>query len=960
VSGPKGVITDLTSINSLLGSILDQVDQIFSKAGDAAGAVGSLVSGSGSGSPAVGSTKRGSGSNSLGLANVPAATGGSGMAGATAMQDATFSETSAVKTEMASQATFSGESASAGSSSGSTNGSSKSGSSMTDWFGGIAAGVGLAGTAASGFSNMMPNVSSVMQQMGTYYSAAMMQGNNASITGMQKTANQNGLGIFGPQGSANVNDIMSMMGFSYGTKQWDQTQNEIANAGRVLNMDAGAAAMAYTGLNTGTTSAQLMRTLGVQTSDAQGNSLTADQIFNQIDQRLLQPGVKYSVQDLQNNWLKMGVPQMLTHAGITDPNQQALYFQHLKDKFSGQPTDMSQKSTGDALTKNATKSGKENPYSPLQTQQDSETKLFQSYQQPYLQGIKDATPLIVDFNKHLSEIFPSLKEFKSMLDSLAGSHGTGGLANLGGNLINGILEILGGSALKGLLSKGGGANPLVPGKMTDGTKPSLPGAGSPKTAPGKPGAPGSAPKPGFLEGVPKGLPGGFFGALLTTTAMTMADQKLTPENHPEMFTKNGNMKIPGKTDKQADAVAKQYAGQPSGGEALWSWLNTPIGGNAQSPKSFASQVVSGVVNSLGSMFGASSGSNSRTLAPSLHLNNTGGSSQTMPSGAPNTSGSARFALIMPVNGPITDGFGPRAAPNAAASTYHLGLDIAGPEGTTIVAAAAGRVKSIGDNGTMGWTVSIDHLNGFVTRYGHEPEGTNIVAVGQMVAQGQPIGRIGMTGNTTGPHVHFQLELNGKPIDPKPYIGAGQIVANAPATPDQSQSAGSAGAQPLPPTMHLNNSAADMSQASIISTIAQAMPTFLNAGGGSASFGAQTSTPGGASASSASSMAGGVGGGSISGGSQSSMSVPGSRYFKAGDDYVAQDSHVNVHTGEAILNAEAADEWRKSKMGGGKKGGGMVNIYLSIQDASDAEARKFATRVKKILEEEHLDYAMGSR
>jgi murein DD-endopeptidase MepM/ murein hydrolase activator NlpD len=122
-------------------------------------------------------------------------------------------------------------------------------------------------------------------------------------------------------------------------------------------------------------------------------------------------------------------------------------------------------------------------------------------------------------------------------------------------------------------------------------------------------------------------------------------------------------------------------------------------------------------------------------------------------------------------GRISSNFGPRPARPAAAPPFHNGTDIAAPEGTAILAPAAGRVvhAEYGFGGSEAWgnTLALDHGNGWQTVYAHM-QGFD-VAVGDTVTSGQQIGRVGNTGNSTGPHVHVEVRLNGERIDPADHV-----------------------------------------------------------------------------------------------------------------------------------------------------------------------------------------------
>ncbi|HMF04205.1 MAG TPA: peptidoglycan DD-metalloendopeptidase family protein [Acidimicrobiia bacterium] len=130
-----------------------------------------------------------------------------------------------------------------------------------------------------------------------------------------------------------------------------------------------------------------------------------------------------------------------------------------------------------------------------------------------------------------------------------------------------------------------------------------------------------------------------------------------------------------------------------------------------------------------------------------------------------TPGNHRF--IWPVDGPITSGFGPRVQPIIGASTFHPGVDIAASQGTPIKAAGDGVVKMAGPNGGYGNFTLIDHGGGLATGYGHQSR--IAVSVGQHVSTGQVIGYVGSTGTSTGPHLHWEVRVNGNPVNPLGWV-----------------------------------------------------------------------------------------------------------------------------------------------------------------------------------------------
>jgi murein DD-endopeptidase MepM/ murein hydrolase activator NlpD len=137
------------------------------------------------------------------------------------------------------------------------------------------------------------------------------------------------------------------------------------------------------------------------------------------------------------------------------------------------------------------------------------------------------------------------------------------------------------------------------------------------------------------------------------------------------------------------------------------------------------------------------------------------------------SGAYHGAMAWPVPGyyTITSPFGYRMHPVLHRRIFHAGIDIsgAGINGHAIVAAGAGTVIAAGPRGGYGNVVMIDHGNGVVTLYGHQRSGGIRVSVGQRVSKGQRIGTVGSTGLSTGPHLHFEVRVNGSAVNPMRYL-----------------------------------------------------------------------------------------------------------------------------------------------------------------------------------------------
>ncbi|WP_375597497.1 M23 family metallopeptidase [Devosia sp. Naph2] len=139
---------------------------------------------------------------------------------------------------------------------------------------------------------------------------------------------------------------------------------------------------------------------------------------------------------------------------------------------------------------------------------------------------------------------------------------------------------------------------------------------------------------------------------------------------------------------------------------------------------------------------------------------------------------ARDSLeLAPVHMPIvgnfrqSSGYGNRKDPFTGGRAFHSGLDFAAPTGTAVLSAASGVVSFVGERSGYGKVVEVEHGNGLVTRYAHLS--AYLSRKGQQVQIGTPIAKVGSTGRSTGPHLHFEVRRADEPLDPKSFLDTGK-------------------------------------------------------------------------------------------------------------------------------------------------------------------------------------------
>lgn len=162
-----------------------------------------------------------------------------------------------------------------------------------------------------------------------------------------------------------------------------------------------------------------------------------------------------------------------------------------------------------------------------------------------------------------------------------------------------------------------------------------------------------------------------------------------------------------------------------------------------------------------------SASSIATTEPELSPYNESGQAKNHEKLARSSDKLANSPSIWPVSGSVTSGFGWRNSPWEDGSEVHPGIDIATNMDTPVVATADGEVVKSGWAGGYGNIVQINHGNGIETIYGHNSK--IAVSVGQSVKKGQVISYAGSTGRSTGPHVHYEVRVNGSAVDPMKFL-----------------------------------------------------------------------------------------------------------------------------------------------------------------------------------------------
>lgn len=783
--------------------------------------------------------------------------------------------------------------------------------------GGIAK-IGMA--AVTGASNLMPEIQPTINREAQFYNASVSGGGGMSRQGLRQAtfnAMKGGMTSVGSDGM--VGEFLASRGMvtdSTRGSTYMQTVRSVSNAAKYLNMSNDRAAVAVEGLTSGTTSRSMLQNLGIYTSDLKtGKAKTQGQIMGEIGDRLSAGRGTATADQVNESFRRGNLGASLAGLGLSEDQQQIMR-QYLVEKAKGNNMDLSNDKDMEKLANMAGV----NPNQSGMTITGMQTGAMNKAAEPYIKGMQDAVPAMEALTTASGNLAAQFGEAKAAIETVAGSREGGAVIGALKDAMEGLTETIGGlvTAVTGLIGMLGAGGAL----------------GSAMSAAGTAIAGGAATAVGAFSA--------FAAAAVASQVGREAAMNWAVDEVVASPTTRGNFKKAdyqatvhmGTSDSGGMAVVAPTGSTPKQALALTEDSQTWLKKNPKWAKAHPGDIP----DFWAQTFQRDSGGQASTI----NANGITGSADKK----------GKLTFIMPVQGKITDGFGPRTPPTPTASSFHRGVDIAAGEGSPIIASAEGQVIFCAPDGSYGNVTRIKHPNGYTTVYAHQSRIG--VRSGQNVRQGENIGAVGTTGNSTGPHLHFEVrDAGGAPIDPMKVIGGAFNMSSSSAAGDNKHhTSGGSG-----------SGAKDLS--SIIDQRAKQKGETPAALGG---MGAGGSRSGGADTFGAkiSSLKGAMKGSNTSSGNNNlsnnrmSISLPGAPSAKTGDSYVAQDGPVNVHAGEAILNADEAANWRRSKTSGGKGGGSNVTINVSVAQASESEARRFATMIKQYIDQDDMINRMGSK
>jgi murein DD-endopeptidase MepM/ murein hydrolase activator NlpD len=746
--------------------------------------------------------------------------------------------------------------------------------------GGLKAATGI---VAGGFM-AMPDVETTMARASGFYGANLLQGGSAGgRAGIAKaTFGAMRGGISGLGMDAATAGILSGMGVSTNATgvnagQFTNLAKSTANAAKYLNIDNATAAQALGGLTQGGTSSALMRNFGIYTTDpTTGKRLGSTEIFAQLNQRMT-GGQKLSVEDLKTSMQGGALAENLRLSGL-DPTQQRLAYQYMLDAAGGKQMDLSD----DKLMARLQKDAGINPDQAVYDATSSQTKTMETATDAYIEGMKKAAVVIEQFNGAMQG-FLKTPAGQAMAQLNAGTNLAmkdpviGGGLTAGAGILSGLGSIGGALLTNSLLTKSlRGAGVLGPKGGTG-----VVAAGNGKYRDPKTGRYTKAPATSVRGGGGlRGIKGFGLGAVAGLVGMFAGDAIA------------GDSAVGSTQSKIGSAVS--YGAQGAG-------LGAMIG-----------SIVPGIGTGIGAAIGGIGGAIYGGFA---------GDGGGNPLGAGSNSGGAgdgaAFKLIHPVGkARMVCGYGvyDDLHPNG-----HWAVDWSAAEGTGIMAAADGKVTETGGTArnTMGTSdrsyglrVKVDHGNGYSTLYAHV-SGFD-VTVGQMVKQGQQIARVGNTGFSEAPHLHFELWKGGTRVDPSPFLG----------------------------TNYAKNSGVVGGGSSTASNSARGMGGSTDAG----LLGFSAGTAGNGTKIPSSYKGAAVGKPAAVGGGRTSASSGG------GGTLLGKGTSTGANLGGGMGTTGGGD--------GPGGGGNNVTINVTVAQASESEARRFAKLIQEYLEVDSLTSRMG--
>jgi hypothetical protein len=779
---------------------------------------------------------------------------------------------------------------------------------MASSLGRISSGIG-AGISAG--NSMMPQLQDIVQRSTGFYNANLMQGNRFT-QGQMYNNMRAGLGRFGiqdPMATQQLAQFYGTRGVVMGSAYGNDLTSAVGGAVKYLNMNTTSAAAALEGFTNGRGSANLLRNFGIYTANPQtGAVATQQQIFEQIHSRISN-GRTQTVAGTQESYRRGALGYFLSNSGMS-PDQQQMYYMWELAKAGGVKMDLSNpKSMQAAMQQLKTK----NPQLALNEIAASQENVLQQGTSSYLTGLNASVGPIQALNTVAGQLAESFGALKGLVDSIASTGAGGGLGGMVGDLAQGAGMMLGAKMFNG--GKGGGTPPVAAGQ--------------------KPTPTGSAY---FAKGAPKGP--------------AAVNAQMTRTKVPGVVKGAGAL---GAAMTVGNTVSNIAAGAPMGksiGEGIGSIAGMLIGGVIGTVIGPEGTILGGMVGgTIGSTLGSLAGGAIGGLFDNGGGMGKGGKSPEPSSMNPDTidrkAAHSAAQWHRPAVGTISSGFGHRKAEFAGMSTFHDGVDIANKAGTRIDAAATGRVIYTQRSASgLGNYVRIYHPQFKMTSgYGHMSSFT--VKKGDNVMGGQQIGRMGMTGSATGPHVHVNM-TKGKGgsnwIDPSTIHGLG-LGASGHGGPSVSNGPGG-GSKP--------NVMAATSPSGF------GIPSSSMFSGGSSSLGT-----GNYGIDEVDYLAGASNGSNIYGNSTTSLlytpgakSVNGSNNAdgKGGESTVTPLSSMGSNS-KFEYNSENSYSIKNNTKSSETPN---VTINLTVAKATDAEARKFAQKVKSILENDSAISTIGKK